>query len=221
MNRFIRAMGVELEGAWDEAPHFPLVRDSSVEAQGAYKGECQSPPYRDWHKLASFIVDNHPDHIDGSCGLHVHFSFPNAGLYSRLMDTPFQQYFYKFMDKWAAKHKPGRWFNGRILGQNRFCSREWLPDVQAASGDKYTTPRYTAWNFCHGLHGTAECRLLPMFAQPEKSIAAIQAVKMSVMLYLRQKNDEPAMLADADMDEVEAELDSELKPNETTETICV
>jgi hypothetical protein len=185
MNKFIHAMGVELEGAWEEEPA-NIHHDGSVSARGPYAGEYHTPPCVSWKELRGHVVDNYPDAINDSCGLHVHFSFTNTGLYSRLMDKEFYAYFVKLMEGFGRKHKMPPVFKKRLAGENRFCKRAWHPDIQAASRNRGDY-RYCLWNFCHGLHRTAECRVLPMFQTPEQAIKAIQAVKMSVILFLRKQ----------------------------------
>lgn len=220
MNRFIQAMGVELEGAWDEQPH-NLHHDGSVQASGAYRGECQSPALSDWAKLRRFMLDNHPDHTDKSCGLHVHFSLPRLGMYSRLMDSDFGPYFYSFMETWGKKHRAGRIFKERLDGMNRYCLKRWAPDLQAIQSGK-TNIRYAAWNFCYSIHRTAECRLLPMFDAPEMAVKGVQAVKLCVMLFLRGNKTEPELLAETNLDELEQKIKSEQpQPSIESETVCV
>lgn len=198
MNKYIAKMGIEIEGCWHEEPR-NRVHDGSVKNPGGlpYCGESVSPPYAKFTQLTRYLQDNHPDRVDTSCGLHVHFSFTRLEYYSRLMDAGFKDHFYKFMAAWAKTAKPGEWFNNRLRGGNQYCLRDWYPDKQAPVSGK-NSHRYAAWNFCYRLHGTAECRLLPCFSDVNTCIAGIRAVKASVLTWLRSQEKAGPVILEAD-----------------------
>lgn len=185
MNKYIDRMGVEIEGGWSEEPQ-NLQHDGSVSApDSAFKGESVSPPFSKFRDLIRYVQNNYPDEANKTCGLHIHFSLTSVAYYSRMMDRGFQAHFYDYMKKWAKDAKPGDIFTSRLLGRNQYCKTEWHPDLQVAA-ERKGEPRYTAWNFCYRLHGTAECRLLPTFpGDVDMAIAGIRAVKASLLTWLR------------------------------------
>lgn len=181
---YINRIGVEVEGGWNEEPA-RLQHDGSVSVSAPYRGESISPPISNMANLERFIEDNYPDISNSSCGLHVHLSFVHGAHYSLLMDREFQQYFLREMESWGrrfAGSEPDFW--ARIRGGNRYCLREWQADSQAKAMSKQNQ-RYCHWNFCYRLHGTAECRLLPVFKDVELAKAAVRKVISCSIMWIR------------------------------------
>jgi hypothetical protein len=188
MTKFINKMGVEIEGAWYNGQPYGLKSDSSVRARADYHGESVSDPIGSFRELTKFITDNYPEEKDESCGLHVHFSFNSLGYYSMLMDKGFMPYFSKFMKEWGETNAiRDTHFWERLNDRNRFCRREVNPDQQVIHRDRGYS-RYTQWNYAWGVHKTAECRVLPVFASVKNAVKAVSAVRRCVGLWLGRVN---------------------------------
>lgn len=177
----IYKVGIELEGGWykDRIPTLgtDIVRDGSVTAGDTliYKrGEVNSRPYVNIGSLREWFINTYPDVVNGSCGLHIHFSFKTITAYSYLLDSRFKDYFYGRLKQWGDKFcKEYPFFWARVNGENRYCTPEWNYENQLdeISKNYNSSTRYGAWNFCFNLHRTAECRVLPMWDANEKETA--------------------------------------------------
>lgn len=217
LSKYINKMGVELEGAWYNAEPLHLTMDGSVRVRGDYSGESVSPPFASWSDLVQYVRENYPEEMDGSCGLHVHFSFNRISDYSRMMDKAFQPFFRAELKRWGERREiKTRNFWHRLNGENQFCRPDWLADAQARFKNKRDTngQRYCQWNFCYGAHKTAECRVLPMFHRVEDSIAAIGAVRRTVGLWLSSQPDK-LTLPKLELDDTE--VLAEERPSMVTE----
>lgn len=161
-------------------------------------GELPSPPM-EVAKVPLWVKQYYPSHVNASCGLHVHMSFLAARHYSLLMTPDYQRTIVSCLMRWAKEVglKEGHPFWPRVQGKNRFCKFDFFPDAQITSKNKAYTHegegnRYTAINYCYGLHETLECRLLPMFETAEEAIAAIQVILATTnacLLYLGRKEE--------------------------------
>lgn len=177
--RRIHKVGVELEGGWDIAPPNDIHGDGSVGAEGAFgAGEISSPPYKKYENLVKFIRNNYPQVVDKTCGFHIHISTKKKLDYMRLMDPDFYKYFREKIQACVIgdienfNYADRRRFTDRFDGNNEYCHDEFEPDYQAWMSCKDSI-RYKALNYCFSLHGTLECRLLPMFESPESAIKAL------------------------------------------------
>lgn len=171
----IKKVGVELEGGWFEAPLW-LAHDGSVGdfSEDVRAGELQSPPFADEDGLFSWIRENYPDRVNGTCGMHVHISLKNRTYYQRLMSSEFADRLHRRMEEWGdGMDITNRHFWSRQRGDNQYCQRRFKADSQWAARTK-STERYTHLNYCWRLHGTLEYRALPMFKSREIGIAAIR-----------------------------------------------
>lgn len=145
-------------------------------------GELPSP-IMEPKKAEQWMKTFYPSHVNGTCGLHVHMSFKHAITYQQLMDARYQDTIVEELTKWAKKEnldlKHPIW--ERLAGKCRFCKLDFTADEQVRQRQKgfdQGTPgnRYTAINYSYGIHGTIECRLLPMMSTWDQGYRAIKHV---------------------------------------------
>lgn len=191
-------IGWELEGGWDcsemevrrRAP-CSLQHDGSVRDTGAagFIGEAVcDKPYEKLGPALSAMKKVWPDHVNTTCGFHIHVSF-NTGDYASLADPTFYDYFKEQWRLWGVAHlgpegardckEPEFW--NRLSGRNQYCEARFQPEEQMRQTGKVSV-RYTHLNYCWTLQNrrTIECRLLPMFK--DREIAAL-AVKHLLWIY--------------------------------------
>src|SRR6267154_741962 len=134
-------------------------------------------------EVDSWMQKCYPEHVNDTCGLHVHMSFTKSLHYGRLMVPEYQATIITYLGKWAMNESLPKdhplW--NRLSGKNEFCKQEFFADVQARKTSKIydhhgNGNRYTAINYCHGQHGTLECRVLPMFEKVDQAIRAVHQV---------------------------------------------
>lgn len=189
----INLVGVELEGGWRKPPEgVQLVHDGSIQNVGAvtptgtrerlHVGELPSAPM-EVKNVPAWIKAYYPTSVNASCGLHVHMSFKSAYHYERLMEPEYPKTIQAYLIEWAKEEKLPEthaiW--ERLSGKNRFCLDAFAPDQQANNPRKiydHDNPgnRYSMINYCHALHGTLECRVLPMMETPAQAVRAVQRV---------------------------------------------
>lgn len=187
-------VGMEFEGGWNRPTGRDVDRrlhrcgDGSVRCYGEHHtGEVSTAPADSVAELEQLIDVGYPDVVDNSCGFHVHLSF-DTGLYHRLMDRAFWDHFLAFWDRTvnltATKKRElfPEWdatdwarLIPRLAGQNNYTRREFYPEKQLYLASK-GSHRYTHLNYCHGLHGTVECRLLPMFHDKAAAKRAVRTL---------------------------------------------
>lgn len=201
INRHIKTIGIELEGGWCVSP--PAIasvhHDGSISVDGlkgagaVLVGEIASPVFNNMKALEAWLVVNHPSHVDGSCGLHVHFGL-DAGSYARLMDETFRLYFIAEMEKYGRDNEESlpvefyqRLKGGGAAGRTAYCSPVYDAEKQVKARTRENC-RYGIWNFCWLIHGTAECRVLPMFEDSAASLYGIKTVAACVTHYLNSKS---------------------------------
>jgi len=224
----ILAVGIEFEGGWAShkvestpatmgtigakmvRPRAPkaLKYDGSVtitDNKAAYKGEVASPPLQ-IRNIKGWIIRNHPDIVNRTCGTHVHVSVKNQKLYTQLTDPSFEEYYLKHMGKWARKNKidNGHEFWERFKGNNTYCNKAFKPQEQIYDTGR-NADRYTQINYCYGLWKTVEFRMLPAFEDPWLTTSAIFQTLTIVESYL----DKAPTLTDC------WEEETELNPVET------
>ena len=188
-NRVYR-VGVELEGGWENIPTgCELIRDGSVNpgrigprAMPLHIGELVSVPMEPV-RVAPWMKKTYPDTVNDTCGLHVHMSFKDARHYQQLMVPEYTTTMLHYLAEWGRKVSipAGHPFWERVVGKNRFCLPLFFPDSQAQKTSKSYNHdgegnRYSAINYCWGLHETVECRTLPMLERPELGIEAVHEV---------------------------------------------
>ena len=203
----IKQIGIELEGQWDTPPECRTTYDSSVmDCQcGGQCGDCEydtedcsnycdwqgeaiSKPYFQPVNLFKFLRRNFPVHSDSSCGMHVHVSLKEELDYTHLTSPTFNTYFLKRMDELVNMLEGTDKYRlrDRLDGYNRTCRRTFRPSEQIRQGGKYYPARYSMLNFCYGIHGTVECRVLPMFRNHNNAKLAILEFIDTVETYLEQ-----------------------------------
>lgn len=191
-NRVYR-VGIELEGGWDRLPAgVRLVHDGSVqfgrkpgEMIPAHHGELPggpldvvqgSPTY--W---GQWLRTNYPQHVNDTCGMHVHLSFKTAFAYNRIMRAEYPATVIAEFLKWSKREALAEdhpiW--PRLQGKCKYCQHRFDADNQVINRDKDHNQeraghRYTVINYCWARYNTAECRLLPMMANADQATRAIQ-----------------------------------------------
>lgn len=145
-------------------------------------GEVPSPPMPPV-ELGVWMRRYYPQSVNETCGLHVHMSFESALHYQRLMVPSYQATILKYMGLWAREENLRKdhvlW--PRIRGESRYCQHQFWPDHQIKNRAKDFNHereghRYTVINYCYHNTGTVECRLLPMMADAEQGIRAVQRI---------------------------------------------
>lgn len=177
----IYQIGIELEGGWDKIPgEATIIRDGSVVTPGRYVGELPSPPLL-LGELPKWLKTYYPQHVNDTCGMHVHLSFNNnAFLYQQLMTEAYPATIVAEMKKWATIYlSEAHHIWPRLLDQNRYCRHRYYADQQAFTQNKDHSQtrlgnRYTVVNYCWGRQRTVECRLLPMMDTSDKAYEIIQ-----------------------------------------------
>lgn len=189
--KFIQACGVELEAAWKK-PRVDLHGDESFSAadfSGDMQavGELVSRPMATWDEVENFLQNNWPDATCSKCGFHIHVSFKNPAYYTVLVSEKFYQYFLDSMEDWGRNFLcKNQEFWDRLRGQNRYCKKRFDADAQIKRKEKghNNQLRRTQLNYCYGIHGTLECRLLPMFKDLRTGISSVKAFITCVEDYL-------------------------------------
>lgn len=205
--KFINLIGVEMEGGWDGvqgivpfADGTTLVDDQSLSGlESTHVGEAVSPALP-FDQVLEWMAVHHPKYVNIKCGLHVHVSFKSPRFYLGITRRGFKRFFLDKIKEWAEGEglNPGHAFWERWAGENKYCSKDFRPTRQMRRDAKHPPgegnaplfpqhERRTQWNFCYGVHGTAECRMLPMFNTPEQSIRAVAEVVHIVENYLTLK----------------------------------
>lgn len=191
--RHIDKVGVEIEGGWSPEVVIPT-GTGNKESDGSVNGfdticdagEVVSKPFTDVTKLTSWMTTVWPQHVNQTCGLHVHVSLKTRLDYCRLMDERFFSFFLQRMEAWGQKlNIQNKHFFARLKGENHFCRKVWNPDLQVDKTGKDSI-RYAHWNFAWSVRNrkTAECRLLPTFKNPKIGCSAVTHVIGAVEDYL-------------------------------------
>jgi hypothetical protein len=188
----IYKVGIELEGLWTKLPEGTIpIRDGSVSVArpanlplsvphhiGEIPSEILEPD-----QITTWIKTFYPQHVNATCGLHIHQSFKRALYYQWLMTPDYTATMVEYVKRWAKELSLPKdhpiW--SRLKGENQFCKHEFVADLQVLKKSKsydHAVPgsRYTTINYCHGLHTTVECRLLPMMETVEEAISAVKNV---------------------------------------------
>lgn len=189
-------VGVELEGAWKTSRrdlnfvHDGSVTDfSSAVLDTCRLGEVVSEPFSYWSDLVKFMQDKYPDHINRTCGLHVHISFPTVGAYEAVMNQRYHDFLIKSLAYWGRKNSviKNHSFWRRLSGSEYYCRGIYRPEEQIMETGKGAS-RYSQVNYCYGLHRTMEVRVLPMFKSKNLAISAIYHILRMTHKYLTLPN---------------------------------
>jgi hypothetical protein len=170
-------VGVELEGGWSTSPDCEMHSDGSLrDLTREFSGEISSPPMIP-ELVTDWVRKNYPDQVNKSCGLHVHVSFKSDLEYQTFMRRKFFLWFVQKLKNFGTRNKiEYDQFWNRLSGSNSYCEKKYSPDHQAMVRHKESACRYSILNYCYRLHGTIECRVLPMFDEVETSIKAINEI---------------------------------------------
>src|SRR5271166_6706662 len=104
----INKVGIELEGCWHNPP-------ARCHDDGSVNVECNcANQYGTNRELASlpltvagitrFVRTNYPDHVNGTCGMHVHMSFKSPADYARLTEEDFNAFFIEGLHDWGLRN---------------------------------------------------------------------------------------------------------------------
>lgn len=193
----IALMAVELEGGWDKVPEGETMgHDGSVNVENTnYKGEIPSKPMV-LAELLEWIQRCYPDHVNRSCGMHIHVSFKDNLAYAQLMTPSFYKYFLQEVEKWAIEKKLNEdsIFWERFQGKNSYCKKEYNADMQTRMRGKESV-RYAHLNYCYSLHKTIEVRLFPAFQKKALTLSAVQLVHDIFEGFLAKRTREPVYQA--------------------------
>lgn len=232
----INLIGVELEGGWDVAPKaVKIEHDGSVsfgrpmeevyfdEARQRHLmrvvepvnvpkivGEAVMRPAMKPTEFEPWVQMAYPQHVNETCGLHVHMSFHNKLNYSRLMTEEYMQAMIRELRSWGEQnnipkeHMLWNRLDPSHPWTNQHCAHLFLGDRQSIVTKKdYSSrgkahSRYTFINYCEAQHHTVECRGLPMFATAEQAISAIYCVLDTTNRFLsKMRQRERAVRAEA------------------------
>lgn len=186
----VHKVGVELEGGWSEGrlpTSVKLEHDGSVFRHGrpmgiAKHGELPSSPLIP-ATVVPWMKKFYPTHVDDTCGLHVHQSFRWLKHYHQLMIPEYQATMLKELGEFGHQEHLGHdhplW--ARLAGNSEYCKNVFTPILQATQTKKDHSMsregnRYTVMNFPFLIHGTIECRVLPMFEDVNQAIRAVRRV---------------------------------------------
>lgn len=201
----INKVGVELEGGWRNRVFLDadIHEDISLPVPEGYGplwhfGEIASPPLPPseavpW-MLKHYPLDI-PAPVDGkSCGLHFHLSVRGDGEYNKLLSQTFYDTYLQAMGAVLKQMDQASvdtvLFHQRLSGMNRFARRLYAPSRQVWCQEKDSgrdAERRTLINYCHGLHGTVEFRLFPMFRDPKCSVMVLEATMGLVDAFLEAR----------------------------------
>jgi hypothetical protein len=198
----IDRVGIELEGGWNTQPaNAAYHHDGSVRTVSSpISGEQVSAPINNWAGVADWVTTAYPTESNVSCGLHVHASFKSRSDYAKLMSAEFYAYFLDRMKAWGERvHLPQTHaFWTRLNGFNRYCEKVFLPEQQVQTRFK-TGVRYAQLNYCFRLHGTIECRLMPVFKQARIAVSAVQEILSCYEDFLRERQYSEVVLEVTDL----------------------
>lgn len=178
--KYIRAVGVELEGGWNLRPRDEMHQDLSVRVRANHSGEIPSKPFKTLEALEEWVLRTAPDLVDTTCGFHIHISFKQPAYYNWLTTPRFYKLLLLRVKKWgvaeglpSTHHFWKRWRGTFRLPHNHrnYCRKEFIPEKQLNNTEKGPegSVRHCHLNFCWKMHGTLELRLFPAF--PKEQVA--------------------------------------------------
>jgi hypothetical protein len=207
---YINKVGIELEGGW----HKPF-EDVSIGYDGSVLRPLNIGTNEHWGELVSnplfpeevekWVKKYYPNGVGATCGLHIHTSFEDPSSYYRLCSRRFYNFFLKEWEKWGLRtigppnfgpngevttKTPSFWIRldgGKVPGaESAFAQREFRPQFQISANGKGDIRRRSHLNYCFALHGTLECRLLPMFSESSLAVEAIMFYLEMIEVYLEK-----------------------------------
>lgn len=207
INKYINAIGVELEGGWKRTRFnaerrsisgYTFKSDGSVqglERDDNVVGEINSVPMTKISSLRGYIKYGYPNTTNQTCGLHVHISLNNDYYYSQLMSSRFYNHFIKEMKKYGKKLKDtndNSSFLSRLAGKNNYCKRKFKKEeyIHQMSKGGGGADRYNIINYAYRQHGTIEFRVFPMFSTPVVSTKVVEHLVVMVTKYLKNQKPE-------------------------------
>lgn len=179
--KHIAYAGVELEGAFhfEDEDERRFHEDGSVNYdlccgdECCFVGEVSSSPKDSLAAVRRFVRNFYPEHVDGSCGLHVHLSTFSPATYSLLTHRAYHDGLLSSLYAYGKEHSVPDEFFERLGGQNAYCERCFNPDGQLYRDDS----RYTAVNYAaYRCHGTLELRVLPAFDYADDAYDVVEHV---------------------------------------------
>lgn len=224
----VKLVGIELEGGWDApVPGETIHKDSSVvfpppriltdpttgirsvDPTCVYPkhdiGEIASQDPMPVEEVEPWMMRCYPQHVNGTCGLHVHMSFHHKLNYSRLVVPEYTQFMVEAVKsfcineglpeshpQWSRVNQP----------DHRHCAHTFLGDKQIMMRKKdYNSrgtehSRYTFINYCDGQYHTIECRGLAMYDTPAQGVRAVMCVLNATNRFLsKMRQRERAVVA--------------------------
>jgi len=130
-------------------------------------GEVVSPVFYSIEDSVKFLKDCYPVKSNPTCGYHIHISTVHDGIYSLLMHSEFYEAYKASLINLITEHKFNKPMHDRVLNSTEWA-RKYCRDIFQPLKQAYVTQkvyanaspdRYTALNFCYGLHKTFECRV--------------------------------------------------------------
>lgn len=157
-------------------------------------GEYPTPPMETFEELSREVKTYYPDHVNDTCGLHVHMSFEKIGYYQSLIDPAYPATLLKYLDQWGHdQNLPGDhplW--ARLRGEKVYCKRIFCDSDQIRRRTKdfdrdRRDGRYTVVAYHWSRLRTVECRVLPMFETADQALSAIEQVLKITNLFLVER----------------------------------
>lgn len=155
-------------------------------------GEVVSPVYKRLSSLIKWTDINYPVKTNPSCGGHLHVSFnTDMSLYSKLIVPEFTDELIKHLHKFGVENKvnPNSSLFKRLKGGCDYALISYNPEHQLFSTEKGSS-RYTAVNYCWGLHRTIEIRVLPAFQKKYLYINMLKSIDEFIDRFLESKEHE-------------------------------
>lgn len=163
-------------------------------------GEIPSPPMPP-AEMGVWMRRYYPQSVNETCGLHVHMSFENSLHYQRLMVASYQATILKYIGLWAREEglPKSHCLWPRLRGESVYCQHQFWADHQVKTRGKDHDQRreghrYTVINYCYGTNGTVECRLMPMMADAEQGVRAVQRILDITNAFLAKGKEREAKL---------------------------
>jgi len=148
--------------------------ECECECDNSVVGEVSSHKLK-INEVEKWILDNYPNDVNSSTGLHIHLSFKNDKQdYSVIATEEFYEHFINELKLWAKErniNKDSR-FIKRLNGVE-YAKRLFLAEEQINGNNE----RYTQINYCyHKFNGTVEIRVGNMFNDKTISVEYVQRV---------------------------------------------
>lgn len=189
--KYIKAIGIELEGGWNRGKNVPLTIDTSVSVLSDYVGEAVSPVIEDIMEMEDWVKTYYPDATNETCSMHVHVSFKDVESYARLADEEFLNFLIQNLRTWGESRKiiKNHPFWKRLNGDAAYASLYHFPDQQIFKIDKHGE-RYTAINYAWSRFKTVEFRILPAFKNVKIALDALYTLFLIIETYIDLNKEE-------------------------------